>query len=330
MTNFKKSLFGSIGLILVVIMTIIAFLIPTNPAAALDSVTDVIQIRVYDSYPNVDINSPVSDDVTVNPEITVDYLYENVDYVDLVLSYTDEDGNPVEILLEHFAPDPSELDPEFGIASGNRSITINLKDDYGLEYDEYTITATPHSPVGFSDEDIVDFFYVPAKSTQTETDEATNDPIILVEYDDEVEKIEVMAYDENGNPIFDEPIVIEVPSPYEAGSEEVTLPLSSYGVSSSDNYTVELTSYKHITTTDDEGNTISVLAPIDTPKRDFPITYSSPEAPAVPNTGRILKELNITEADSLITISLITAIIVGVALYLLNHRKNYRRNYRRK
>ena len=330
--NQKKPILGFIGLIIVVIMTVIALLIPSERAAAIEetgSVTDTIKVVIYDKFPSITITSLESDEPLVNPEIPVDYTYENIDYVDFTLSYVDEEGNTITIPLEHFEPD--DLDEEFQFASGNGSFTFNLK-DLGLDYGEYVITATSHSPIGFS-EDILSFYYLPSRASQTGVEEVTNDPIVLVEWDDEVEKIEVMAYDDSGNPLFDHPIIVAVPSPYDAGSEEVTLPFSSYGIPSGTNYYVELTAYKHITTTDDDGNLISVLSKINAPTGHFNISYTKPIPPDIPDTGRMISSLSITQTDLIITLCIAMAVAIFIAIMLLTRstrKKDYRKYYRRR
>ena len=334
MRKVNKRLCGWIGLIVVAVMTVTAIFMPANPAAAESTQTDTLRVVVYDKFPEVKITSIESGESLVNPEITIDFLYENSEYVDFVLSYEDEDGNMVEIPLSRFNPD--ELDPTFAYASGEASVTLNL-DDLGLGYNYYTITALSHSSIGYS-EDIVDFYHVPASSTQIGEDEETQDPIIRVDYGDGVEKVEVIVYDENGNPVFDEPIVVNVPAPYNAGYKDVTLPLSSYGLPSGDGYRVELISYKRTEAVDDEGNPIlddegnpvMILDVAKAPRVLYTVSYHQ-FIPEIPDTGQVFKNLNIAKSDMLITIALVMLLAVGFAIYTLTHKtkKDYRKRLRK-
>ena len=328
----NKPLLGFLGLIVVAIMTIVAYFIPTNEAAATDStvMSDSIKVVVYDQFPGIVINSPADDSVT-NSNLTVDVFYENIDYIDFIASYVDEDGNTVEIPLKRFTP--TDLDPEFNIASGDETITIDLS-EIDLPYNTYTLTTVGHSPIGY-DEDAIEITYVPVvPSEDAETDD-NGDPVIIVDYDKGTEKLEIMAYDEDGNPIFSEPVVFENPYPYDAGSRKITLPFSSYGIKSG-NYSIQITAYKHIQAVDEDGNPlydedgnpIMILAPIDSPAMIISLAYQAPEAPAIPNTGRLLQTFSTTKSDYLITVTIVMVFAVIWAIFVMNKRKkiDYRKN----
>ena len=217
-------------------------------------------------------------------------------------------------------------------------ITIDLS-DFDLEYGTYVISAHAHNPIGF-DEDSYEFYYVPAKATQLEKDEDDDaaDPVINVEYDDTVEKIEIVVYDGSGNPVFDEPLVINVPAPYRAGAEEITLPFGSYGLPSGDDYKIKLIAYRQNPVydesgnpvLDESGNPVTALSIIEAPSIFYPLHYTAPEAPAIPDTGRLLQSLNITKTDYMLT-SIVVMIIATIgAIILLNRSKrkvDYRKNY---
>ena len=328
----NKPLLGFLGLIVVAIMTIVAYFIPTNEAAATDStvMSDSIKVVVYDQFPGIVINSPADDSVT-NSNLTVDVFYENIDYIDFIASYVGEDGNTVEIPLKRFTP--TDLDPEFNIASGDETITIDLS-EIDLPYNTYTLTTVGHSPIGY-DEDAIEITYVPVvPSEDAETDD-NGDPVIIVDYDKGTEKLEIMAYDEDGNPIFSEPVVFENPYPYDAGSRKITLPFSSYGIKSG-NYSIQITAYKHIQAVDEDGNPlydedgnpIMILAPIDSPAMIISLAYQAPEAPAIPNTGRLLQTFSTTKSDYLITVTIVMVFAVIWAIFVMNKRKkiDYRKN----
>ena len=328
MSKQNKRLFGAIGLILVAIMTIVAYFIPTNQAAAISEQGDRIRVVVYNQYPSISFSGLSSSGTISNPSAEISFLYENIDYVDFSLTYTDEDGNDVVIALPRFTPE--ELDPEFGYASGEETLTIDLT-QYGLSYGEYTLAAQAHSPIGY-DEDSLEFSYVPATVTDTDKKDENGDPIITIEYEEGTARLEIMAYDEDGNAVFTDPIVIDIDPPYSAGSVTVTLPFGSYGLPTG-NYYIEVTAYKYVAGIDEGGNPIDVLTPIDAPKVAYKVYYEAPDAPAVPDTGTMTGSLEISRSDMMITVSIATVTICALSLFILSgktHKKDYRKNLRRR
>ena len=328
MTKQNKRLFGAIGLIVVAIMTIVAYFIPTNQAAAISEQGDRIRVVVYNQYPSISFSGLSSTGAISNPSAEMSFLYENIDYVDFSLTYTDEDGNDVVIVLPRFTP--TELDPEFGYASGEETLTIDLT-QFGLSYGQYTLAANAHSPIGY-DEDSLEFSYVPAAVTDTNKTDENGDPIITIEYEEGTARLEIMAYDDDGNAVFTDPIVIDIDPPYSAGSVTVTLPFSSYGLPTGDYY-IEVTAYKYVSGTDEYGNPIDVLQPVDAPKVAFKVYYVAPNAPAVPDTGTMTGSLDITRSDLMITASIAMAAICAFSLFILSgraHKKDYRKNLRRR
>ena len=319
MQNTTKKFLGIVGLALVVLLTICAYLIPTEGAYAEESTviagTDTLRVTVYgeDQYPSIVIDSPTTEELTTSPEIPITFTYENASRVDFILKYEDEDGNPVEVALPSFTPDPSTLDPEFGYASGTDTVTPDIR-ALGLTYGHYVLEVKSGSPIGESTGDSIEFDYVPAIVTQTGTDENTNDPIVEVEHDEGVKKVEIMPVDENGNPLLDEPIVVEIApdgsGDYPAGTETVTLPFTGGGISTGD-YTLIVTAY------DDTDE------PIDSPRDSYPVNYVQPLAPDVPDTGVFTGGLNIAKSDYIITALLVFG-IASVAALRITHVYNYR------
>ena len=324
MTKTRKKLVGLFCLALVVAMTVFAYFIPSDTYAegVSDSHTDVIRVTVYDKYPAVKITEPEMDSATVSPVVNVNFDYENTQYIDFTLSYVDEEGETQTIDLPRF--NPEELDPVFNYASGSDTVTVDLT-EYLLGYNEYILTAKAVSPIGYA-EDSTSFVFVPAKLTQTGNDPSNNDPITVVDYGEGVAKLEIEILDEKGNPVFDKPIVINVDEPYAAGSKELELPFGSYGLESG-TYYARITSYEYVE--DEEGN--KELVVINAPTKLFPITYTRPDSPAVPDTGRFMGNLNIAKTDYVITGVIVFAAVVLVAFTLLSHKKkDYRKNYRKR
>lgn len=355
MQKSKKKLLGLLGLALVALMTTIAYLLPANGAyaeGASDSHTDTIRVTVYDRFPAIKIDDPETDYISTSPELTVTFTYENSQYVDFTISYNqldadgnvvvDEDGNPVVITvpLPRFNPDPERLDPTFRYDSDTNQVTIIL-DDYGLGYGHYVLTASADSPIGKPADDYIEFDYVPVQLIQTGSAATTNNPIADVIYDDGVAMIELMPVDKNGNPLFDEPIVIFVEpdenGDYLAGSQSVTFPFTDYGFPSGD-YDILVTAYGAPTVTPGEidpdtgeqgADVISYDNVISSPRTIYTVNYVQPPAPDVPNTGRFLGNLNLSSADIAITSIIAFAGCAMIALIFLSRKKkDYRKNIR--
>ena len=327
MQKRKKNILGLLGLALVAAVTAFAYLLPSVPAFAdTTSVTETIRVTVYDRFPSIKITSPDTDYVSVSPELTVGFDYENASRVEFKLTYEDEDGNIQEVILPTYEPDPSRLDPTFNFDSDSATTILNL-DDYNLGYGRYILEAVSYSPIGPSTGDSIEFYYVPASMEPAGTTEDTADPIIDVDYDEGVVKIEIMPVDGDGNPLFPEPIVIEIPEPYEGGSESVVLPFSEYGIPTGE-YDIVITSYRNGTDPDTGEPTLVV---IDTPIPAFALSYVQPAAPDVPNTGGLFKKLNIASEDIAIT-AIIAFVAVAIVAFLLlaRKKKDYRKNLRRK
>ena len=380
MRKSKKKLLGLLGLAFVAAMTMFAYLLPVDGAYAegSDSHTDVIRVTVYDQYPAIKFTAPEDGHTQSSPYYKFTFDYENSTYVDVTLIYdaTDEGTGEViqkELPLKRY--EPSELDPTFNYASGTQQYDINLAtckiginedvfdipgciatrsggllgmfvppvDNDKLVYNRYVLHVESHSPIGY-DEDDIEFYYVPAVLTQTGSADTTQDPVVNIEYDEGVAKVEVMPVDSKGNPLFDKPIILELTpdetGKFPAGSKSVTLPFGSYGLDSGE-YSVVVTSYKQTSEpavdeddnpiTDEDGNPIynygyEVLpSPIDT----FRVSYVQPPAPDVPDTGRFLGNLNIAQSDVIIT-SVVAFIGVAMVAFLLlgRKKKDYRKNIR--
>lgn len=383
MQKARKKLLGLLSLAAVIAMTVFAYFLPANGAYAegpSDSHTDVIRVTVYDQYPAIKFTAPEDGHVQASPYYEFKFDYENSSYVNVTLLYDvtdDETGEVVqkELPLKQYVPD--DLDETFNYASGSQEYDINLatckigidedvfdipgcvatrsgglrmlaftppSDDDKLVYNKYILHVESFSPIGY-DEDFIEFYYVPAILSQTGSADVTQDPVVDVIYDEGVAKLEVMPVDSDGNPLFDEPVVITLEpdaetGKYPAGSKSVTLPFGSYGLETGD-YSVVVTAYKQTSepATDDDGNPAmdddgnpvmnygyEVLpSPYDT----FGVVYVQPAAPDVPDTGRFLGKLNIAQSDYVITgVIAFVGVIMAAFVVLGRKKKDYRRNVR--
>ena len=320
MQKTRKKLIGLLCLAVVAVMTILAYFIPAENASAADSHTDVIRVVVYSQYPSATITSPENESQSVSPITNVKFNYENSETVTFTLNYTDPEGDTHTVDLPNYTP--SSLDPEFNYASGSDEFLIDLTSLW-FGYGDYTLTIGSYSAIGGATGDSVEFSYLPTIVTQTGASAENNDPEVKVEYDDGVAQIVLQAYDENGNPLFDEPIIVNVPEPYDAGETSLTLPFGSYGAQSG-NYEVVPTSYTVDPATGD-------LVEIPAPRRSFKVSYTQPDAPEVPNTGRFTSASGIARGDLAITGIIIFSCIAGCAIFFASRKKkDYRKNLRNK
>lgn len=315
----KKKLVGLIGLALVVLMTVFAYFLPGEAAA--ETHTDVIRIRVYDQYPGITITKPENESVTTSSSGEISFDYENSSEVKMTLTHEDSEGNVSTTELPKYVPEV--MDEDFPYSSGSATVPFDLA-DYNLDYGRFILALDSTSEVG-DDSQSVEFYYLPATATQVGSSDENNDPIVRVDYDSNVAKVEVMPVDKNGKPLFDEPIVVEIPSPYETGSKEITLPFGSYGLASGD-YTLQITSY---TANADTGALEKIVLPADVPANLFKVSYTQPDAPAIPNTGHLFKNLGVSSSDLVITSVLVFSFVAILAFILLGHKKkDYRKNLR--
>ena len=318
MRNTTKKFLGLVGLALVVLLTIVAYLMPTEGAYADEFAgRDTLRITVIgqEEYASVVIDSPTTEEPSTSSKVPVTFTYINASRVNFTLKYNDEDGNPVEVALESFVPD--DIDPETGYASGTSTITPDLRSfGYGI----YVLTADAESSIGDSTGDSIEIEYVPAILEQTGADEETNDPIVDVAHDEGIKKIEIMPVDEEGNPLLDEPFVIEITPDsdgnYPSGTITATLPFTSNGLTTGD-YTLLVTAYNE----DDEE--------LYSPRPTFPAEYTQPLAPDVPNTGAFAGALNIAKSDYVITALLVFSIASIAALRILYRKKTHYRKHTR-
>ena len=325
MQKTTKKLLGLFGLALVALLTIFAYFLPTNGVYAEGGSSvigkDTLRVTVYSLAPSIVINDPENEYVTTSPLETITFTFGNAIYVDFTLTYQDANGAIVEVPLSRYTPDPSTFDPETHTAFGTGQITINLE-ELGLDYNHYVLKATSDSDgSGVASGDSIEFYYIPAKLVEVGSDENTNDPIVALTYGNDVAQVEIMPVDENGNPLLDQPIVVDIApnsdGDYVAGTKKVTLPYTFNGLASGD-YDVVITAYRK---TDDH------FEKLYSPHFLYPTSYTQPIAPEAPNTGGIFKKLNISKTDYTVT-AMIGFVIISICALKLVHqkKKNYRKN----
>ena len=201
MKKHTKKAFGLFGLLLVVATTIFAATLP-SPEVNAATTSDTLVVRVVGETPHVEFTNLTDDETFLTPVHSFEYIYDNVETVTIILEYTDTDGVTHEYVLE-------SIDADYYPGSG--TIDLDLSDpEYG--YGDYVIRITGDHQIAASDEDSYSFSYYPFTAEVEEDDETDNANVIL-DYDDstEIERIEIVVLDENGNPVPDLPTITVTP-----------------------------------------------------------------------------------------------------------------------
>ena len=194
MKRAHKKVLGIFGLLIVVVMTCVAIMMPSSKTSAITSVTDTIVVRVVGSAPNVDIRGITNGAIYANPirDFAVDY--ENVDDVTVTIEYTNLDGATISEVIDRF-------NPNYEPGTENYSIRST---DYG--YGKYVIKVKGAGDADAYDEDLVMFYYLPIYAEIVE-DEENNTYYVDLDYtaDDgtpesegEVARIVLNVYDSDG------------------------------------------------------------------------------------------------------------------------------------
>ena len=288
-----KKILGLLGLVIVVITTIFAALLPNPEASAVGttSVTDTIVIQVVGNTPDVKIVEPKSEGgeeiIFVSPNQEIGITWEKVASVSVELTYTDKDGAEHNYILDQFEPGD-----EAGSANYNLDL---LENNYG--YGEYVITVAGVSDDGVRVEDKVQFYLYPVigEAKESEDDESIN---LNLDYDtegDSVNTIIVNIYDENGD-IARSLSPIEISSP----TTQINLPFSDKDLPTG-NYYAEVIAY------DQNGEALYLPYIIDFHYESSPVVVPVPNTA---DTGMLLIDTNVSRTDYLIT-SLIVFLIVS-------------------
>lgn len=291
MKKTPKKVLGCFGLVLVATMTIFAAFLPYPEALAVSSVTDTIVVRVLAGSPDVNINSPASGSIFVNPNQTVTFDYSKATDVLVTMEKEMPSGTPQVYTLFSGHPDQEP---------GNGSVNLDLSEAiYG--YGEYTAIIRGDNGNGLVDEDSVKFSYVPV-SAKVEEDENGKVDVIL-DYNEDSEDLDhfvINVYDDHGNIVSAlSNITVEKPN------KIVELPFAENKIPAG-TYTIKVAAY------DVNGELIY---------KTFDVVFVY-DPTKVPNTGGFFKSLNISKEDYLATglIIFFTAGITGIVFIAKNKR----------
>lgn len=305
MKKTHKKVLGLLGLSVVVATTAFAITLPGPEASAINEVVDRLEVRVVGSTPSTIIEGINSGEEFINPDHAVTIKYENVEYIDVVLEYTDVDGNTQTVTLI----DRNSPEGYVDYAAGEKTIPLNLKGG-GLGYGDYVIKVVGDGSGEEKSGDTVRFGYYPVKADIDE-DENTGKTYVDLDYtaDDGTEEgegnvssIVINVFGPDGN------IVNELsPTNVTPPTKQVELPFYKYNLPEG-RYTIELTAY------DRNGEVLY---------KKYIIYYIyKPTHTKIPDTGGVFQNLNISKTDYLVTgIGVFLAIGITSALFVAKRNK---------
>lgn len=275
-------------------------ILPLDYDNARTSADVTIKIVVEGEVPTINIAKPLDGEVIFGKTFPVSVSYTDSTYLDYELTYVAKDGSRTTYNL------PRDIVSTDGAKTGNRSFNVNVE-NYGGKFGDYILSAkatgsgTAVDSVQFK---VMSFdFYVKG------IEEETNNPIVTIPENPDVYKALFQVFDEEGNPIFDEPVEVVL----ERGSDtDATLPLAKYGVPLG-HYRIVATPY------DEDSNIIDMNV-------ERPVDYAPVEAPEVPNTGGFFGALNLSRQD-MISTGLTLLVICGIfgIFFIVKRNKNEKR-----
>lgn len=277
MKRTQKRIFGVFGLFIVAIMTILAAMVPSPEASANSSVTDVIRIRVVGSVVSAKFTKPSENIIITDDEVNYAFNYENADEVKLSLSYTDKNGDTIN--LPNY-----EVYPDLGYIAGDKNETLDFA-ALGLSFGKYILSLYATGSEGTEllyDSISVEYVPVIASASQNEDDGLVD--IYLDSYSDQVDTVEIYIDGELIATVnkddFDEVIELD------------------FGDRASGEYTLDIIA---------KGADGEILY------KPYQVTVEY-EGINVPNTGFFFQNMNISREDYLIT-GLIIFFVFGIVAF---------------
>ena len=236
MRSKTKRVVGFCGLFGVAAVTTIAATMPAPGVSAIDpvSTSDEISIRVVSDTPDVSVDGLKDDSERVNPVLDFNVNYSaGVDTVLVKITYTDEDGDTHEKIIDSFTPDYTE-----GVRPENVNLRGMVADDgTPFGYGDYLLEVIGTGFEGVTDTETIEFSYLSTIITETGTDTLGN-VITQIESDGApdgpVVETEINVYDSDGNLVYGP---ISVPVSGDGSPVEIKIPFAELGLPSGD-YTV--------------------------------------------------------------------------------------------
>lgn len=321
MKTRKKKILGLLGLFLVAAVTAFAAFMPQQRASATysQSISDELQVRIVGEVPRVAFTTPVSGTKFTTPQQALTFDYENVDHIQLRLTYKGENGAERTKALDDFYVD---------YQAGTRIYPLNL-DDYGYGVFQARVSGS-HLDIENAVEDVIEFSYGAVDSNlgdgKTEYDEEhplTSDPVIDLGVDPEdtrIGHVTLCVYygkGTDGKPVEDM-CPLEVNAPF----DDVVLPFGEQGLPSGW-YTVDIQAYDGNDDLLDEEILTFYYKLVENNQAQPPHTSgpSSPSSPSPesPDTGGApFADLSVSRQDYLLTglIVFLIAAVGGVVIVL--------------
>lgn len=283
----NKKLWGILGLIVVVALTVAAYF---TPSANAESGSTTITVNVTNpKQPDVSIDSPASGaEVAYKDGVNISFNYKETEQVEIEVTYGSES-----IVHGPYTP-TSETASDLYILHDN-----SLDGYYGPVKISIRVSAEGTVKISFITINLV-------PSTAEVKDPAENgDPVIDVDPSSKVDKVIVTVVDPDDP---DTPL-IEKEVPADELDEDITLPFEDEDLPEGD-YKIIVTSY------DEDSN------PLGEPKV-INYTYKKDAGPIVPDTGSFSEHLNVSSTDYLV-VSLVAAGFAVIALAVLIIKRSKR------
>lgn len=301
-------IFGGLGIVAAIGAAVIPFgasAVTYDPTPYGDTASaDVtVELTVVGETPAATIQSPYDGQSIIGLTVPVKTIYSDASQLIYTLTYIASDGTKTNYTL------PKVPTASSGTASGTNSFTLDVS-KYGGKYGDYILSVRADG--AGSTTDSVSFTLLSFDFVVKGTEENTNNPIITIENSPGIYKALVQMFDSDGNAIFDEPYEVIL---NEGTTTDATLPLAKYGVPSG-TYTIVATPY------DEDGNIIGL-------NRSRTITYETPEAPEVPDTGSILGGLGLSKSDLISTgLALLCVCAFFGVMIIVRKNKNHKKTRR--
>lgn len=320
MKKTHKKILGLVSLVFVVAMTIVAALLPApETQAANTSVTDTISVRVVGSVPNVGISGITNDSIFTSPSHSVTVEYENVEYLSVILKYTDADGVVHDIPLLQDGDDfvdynTGEVTFNFNLLTGEYSY-INKDGDEVVAslgvfgYGEYELDVIGQGWEGGTDGEYRTFSFYPVYGEVDREETPKSYQYYLdLHYDTykedgtggEVNSLRVKVYDADKNEVVFSPIIVNAPT------DRIELPFADYGLAEGI-YTIKIYAYNQF------GNLLYAKP------YELTVDYVIKRLPT-PNTGSFFQDLNISKTDYVVTGLIVFGIVAVAGVMVITKR----------
>ena len=306
----KKQLLGFGGLAFVVSLTTIAYNLPTSAVSTGGAVE--VQVEVYNINLETVIESPEDGDVLNDKDVTFSELHSNAANVKYYLTYVAEDGTKTVYELTDQEISGTDL-------TGRTTFTLDLE-NYGGS-GKYIFRSVATNASGITKEDSVQFVYAAISADQDDVKTTDNKVDFKVNYSAGVKSLVYRVTDKDGNTILGKQTVL-TDDPDNGGVQDITIILTEEILANleSGRYTIVVEGYS--TTTPEDSSLVGA--------DNIYFDYKAPDVPVepeedinVPDTGSILRALNISRADFMITGLVGFTIISIIALVVIrkSHKK---------